>query len=365
MNIIYVARIDEDYSLDLGVAKKINGQISALEALYCNVDYLRIKNKKIMLNDIELKEIKYRRLAYRHLYNSIKRINNQFDAAYLRYVRADYFFLKTIKLLYKRGVKVIVEIPTYPYITEINKKTVRGILEIFIDNIITRLLKKYVFKISTTSKYEEIFGIETIKINNGIDMNSFPLKNKSNHDTTKVIKLIGIGNLARWHGYDRIIKGMFEYYKENVDINIEFYIVGEGNEKVNLEKLTHDLNMQKYVHFLGVKTGTELDNIFDEMDIGVSSLALFRAGGGHDPIKSKEFLARGIPIILAYQDLLIDMSLPYVFFEEESNSPIDMKKIIEKYKKVRTIDSEEIRNYSIKNLSWENQMKKVIKVLER
>lgn len=361
MNIIYIARIDEEYSLDLGVAKKINGQINAFKDLKCNVDYLRIKNKKIVLNNVILDKIKYRKFAYRNFYNCLKRLDKRFDFAYLRYTKADMFFFRTVKLLYKKGIKVIIEIPTYPYLVEVNNKSVLGKLEIALDNIITGKLKRYVHRICTTSKENYIFGIETIKINNGININSIPVKKKSCHDKS-IINMIGIGNLARWHGYDRIIKGLANYYKENNSINIQFFIVGEGRERVNLESLTAELNIKNYVHFLGSKTGKELDDIFDEMDLGISSLALFRAGGGHDPIKSKEFLGRGLPILLAYDDKLIDMSLEYVFLAEESESAIDISEVVERYKCINS-SSIDIRNYAYEHLSWNKQMIKVINEL--
>ena len=71
-------------------------------------------------------------------------------------------------------------------------------------------------------------------------------------------------------------------------------------------------SLNEYVHFVGSRIGSELNLIMDKADIGVSSLALFRAGGGHDPIKTKEFIARGIPVILGYEDKLVDMNLPYI-----------------------------------------------------
>ena len=166
---------------------------------------------------------------------------------------------------------------------------------------------------------------------NGIDISNIPLVN--NRQDTNQINMIGMANLAIWHGYDRVIKGLYEYYQNNNVKKVHFYIVGDGKEKENLIKLTNQLKLNETVHFLGSKNGKELDRIFDNMDIGVSSLALFRAGGGHDPIKSKEFLGRGIPVLMGYNDKIINMNLPYVYKVEENDSSIDIEDLINTYNK--------------------------------
>lgn len=362
---IYITKVDTEYNLDIGVSKKILGEINAFKNLENSIDYVRLKNKDIYINDKKLGSTDTRYFACKDIYKALKNINLNYDFAYLRYCRGNYNFYKIIKLLYKNNVKIIVEIPTYPYRSEISSRSVTGIIDLTLDKAVVPLLKKYVYRISVTSDDEEIFGIKTIKINNGIEIDRFKLVNYNNRSIDK-INLVGIGNLAKWHGYDRVIEGLNNYYKGNKILSnqeVHFYIIGEGNEKSNLEDLMQKYDLSKYIHFLGAKNGEELDSIFDDMDIGVSSLALYRAGGGHDPIKSKEFLARGLPVILGYADRLIDMKLPYIFKFEEEDKPIDIGVLLKKYNQISNIKPEEIRKYAKENLTWEFQMKKVIKEL--
>ncbi|MBS6509129.1 MAG: glycosyltransferase [Paraclostridium bifermentans] len=361
---LYIARIDEEYSLDFGVAKKIIGQIDALNALGQKIDYLRLKNKQVTFNSEKFEKVRYRFLAYGNFYRLLKRKykNEYYDFVYIRYVKGNLSLYKIIKMFSKKGAKVIIEIPTYPYDTEVVGFNVRDFIERIIDKYVTNRLKKYVFRISVTNTHKEIFGIKTININNGIDLRELPLIN-SNHINS--INLVGIANLARWHGYDRIIQGLHNYYTEGTSKkNIMFYIIGEGSEKENLMNLTKHLNLKEKVHFLGGKTGNDLDSIFNNMHIGVSSLALFRAGGGHDPIKSKEFLGRGIPVLLGYEDKVIDMKLPYVFKVEENDNAVDIERVIQLYESCRNINSVDIREYAEKFLSWKFQMEKVINSVE-
>ncbi len=169
--------------------------------------------------------------------------------------------------------------------------------------------------------------------------------------------------MAKWHGYDRIIRGLKEYYDSNLDkVDVNFFIVGEGNEKQNLLELVKNLNLEDRVKFLGAQTGGELDNLFNNANIGVSSLALNRAGGGHDPIKTKEFIARGMPVVLGYEDKLIDMNLSYVIRFDDDESPININYLVNKVREINSTPME-IRSYALSNLVWEKQMLKVINSL--
>lgn len=364
---LYIARIDEEYSLDLGVGKKIRGQIHAFNELGYDIDYLRLVDKTVKFNDKSFNKVKYRFFGCRHFYKVIKNIDykniDEYDFIYIRYIQGNISLYNIIKYFSKRNKKIIIEIPTYPYNTEFNKMTLRRFIVGNLDKYITKRIHKYVFRISVTNTHEEIFGIKTININNGIDLRELPIIDKKENNK---INMIGIANLARWHGYDRVINGLADYYNnEFIDKkDVNFYIVGEGSEKSNLMMITKEQNIDDKVHFLGAKSGKELDRIFDDMHIGVSSLALFRAGGGHDPIKSKEFLGRGIPVMLGYEDKLIDMNLPYVFKVDENNTAIDIENIVSRYKACDYIKNNEIRKYAEEFLTWKFQMNKIIKELE-
>ncbi|MCC3862736.1 hypothetical protein K0040_00235 [Terrisporobacter petrolearius] len=364
---LYIARIDEEYSLDLGVGKKIRGQIHAFNQLGYDIDYLRLSNKTVKFNETLFNKVKYRFFGCRHFYKVIKNLEtkhiDKYDFIYIRYIQGNISLYNIIKYFSKRNKKIIVEIPTYPYNTEFNKMTLRRFIVGNLDKYITKQLCKYVFRISVTNTHSEIFGIKTININNGIDLRELPIVDKKEESK---INMIGIANLARWHGYDRVIKGLANYYNSESmnkkDVN--FYIVGEGSEKNNLMTITKELRIEDKVHFLGAKAGQELNNVFNWMHIGVSSLALFRAGGGHDPIKSKEFLGRGIPVLLGYEDKLIDMKLPYVLKVDESDTPINIEDIVKKYESCSYIENNEIRKYSEEFLTWKFQMNKIIKELK-
>lgn len=363
---LYIAAIDKVNPLDLGVFNKIEGQLSGLNSLGVKMDKLLIENKNIYFNNSclysNLKKPIYMTffLILNRKFNEIK---DDYDFVYIRFSRNNIFYYQLVKKFSKENIKVITEIPTYPYDEEFERNTKQYIYR-QLDKLITKNLYKYVYRISTTNDYKEIFNIPTIQIRNAVNFEKIKkVKNKDKHNS---INLVGIANLAKWHGYDRIIEGLSIYNIEknkNYDRDVHFYIVGEGTEKEKLEQLVDKLNLRDKVFFLGAKSGASLDELFDKMDLGVSSLALHRAGGGHDPIKTKEFLARGIPVILGYEDKLVNMTLPFVLKVNSSEEAIEISKIVDRFESIIE-NSEDIRRYAQEHLTWQQQMKKIIEVIE-
>lgn len=357
---LYIAAIDLNKEEYFGVYKKIQGQLKAFNLLGAKMDSAFIKDLKIIKNGniIDKALVKPWYIGFHKLLlQELKKSSLNYDFIYIRFSRNDIYFLKLIKYLSRNNIKIIVEIPTYPYNEEFDYSIKQNIYRI-IDKYVTNKMHKYVYRIATTNSIDEIFGVKTIQIRNGVDTESIKVVDGTS-DKDK-INLVGIANLSKWHGYDRVINGIAEYYKENkTKPEVNFYIVGEGNEKVNLINLTNKLKVNKYIHFVGAKRGNDLDKIVNDMHIGVSSLALFRAGGGHDPIKTKEFIAQGLPVIVGYDDKLIDMTLPYILKVPSSEEAINIDEIIKKFNSIQET-SQEIRKYAEKNLSWKSQMNKVI-----
>lgn len=366
MKLIYIAAVDSKKPESFGVGKKIVGQVKALNKLNVESELVNIENDRVNINGKVVREkLKKPKYMFFHKY-LIKNYNEIFkdkECVYIRYYSNDIFLYYLIKKLKKDNKKIVLEIPTYPLDVTNNgfiKKIVYEVINIYV----RKNLKKYVDYISTTnSNYDEIYGIETIKINNGIDIVENKVVNKKKSDN--IIRLVAVANLSKWHGYDRVITGIGKYNKNiNGKKKVVFHIVGEGAEKENLINLSNRLQLNDFIHFEGAKSGEALDNIFNQMDIGVSSLALFRAGGGHDPIKTKEFLARGLPVVLGYDDKLVDMSLPYVIKVPENDEPIDIDEIVERFNNLND-NCYDIRKYAEENLSWESQMNKIINKINR
>lgn len=365
---IYIHDIDfklnPQYS---GVKNKIYSQIKAFNRQGVDMDLIYLEDNNIMFNNEytnqDISRFKIGRvrnnmmffLVLKYFKEHTKLQTKKYDFIYIRFSMANIGMYKLAKWLYKQGIKIIIEIPTYPYIDELSPSIYNYVLK-KIDGKVWNNIKRYVYRVAVTNNVKSINGIKTINIYNGVDIESIPIVKGNKGDT---VNLVGVANISKWHGYDRIIKGLRDYYKEYKTSQVHFYIVGNGVEKNNLEKMVKEFSLNEYVHFVGSRIGSELNLIMDKADIGVSSLALFRAGGGHDPIKTKEFIARGIPVILGYEDKLVDMNLPYIMKVNEDDTPVDIDSILEKIKNLH-VDSREIREYAVKNLSWDSQIMKII-----
>lgn len=359
-----------------GIDKKVIAQYNALKNNGLDIELCYIDRKadtierKIFQKNNLLKKGKFKNKILRKiesilLYWNFKDIENyilqnKIELIYVRYVyTSNPRFIKFLKKLKEKNIKIFLEIPTYPYDQELLNGNISSKLKLYIDKYYRKSLKGLVDKIVTFSEDREIYGIPTINISNGIDMNNISLIEKKED---KKIRFIGVAGLAFWHGFDRFILSIKEYYKNNSNQEIIFNIVGEGDKKYfnELQNLVRENGLQNIVIFHGFKFGEELDEIYNNSDIALSSLGEYRRGLERACIlKVREYCAKGIPFILGYQDDSLDNNLPFYYQVSNDATLLDIENIIKWYKNLK-VNPEEIRKYAKDNLSWDKQMKKVI-----
>lgn len=79
---------------------------------------------------------------------------------------------------------------------------------------------------------KEIWGVKALRIFNSVDISQNPMIKNCFSKTVndEPIRLIGVAQLAFWHGYDRIITGLAEYYKNSSNSKaVYFDIVGNSD----------------------------------------------------------------------------------------------------------------------------------------
>ena len=204
-------------------------------------------------------------------------------------------------------------------------------------------------------------------VGNGVLVNSVPFRAHKPLLTQRNLNLLGAAHLAFWHGFDRLIRSIHAYNIKNslradkVDVN--FWIVGDGFEKDNLINLVKDLKLESQVHFLGVKEGNDLAECFENIHVGVCSLTVFRKNLSFiSDLKSRDYAARGIPFILACDDIDFQASLPFVFRCENNDSLIELGDIINWYTNFerKHDDFYFIRRFAIENLDYSVKVKRDI-----
>jgi glycosyltransferase involved in cell wall biosynthesis len=133
----------------------------------------------------------------------------------------------------------------------------------------------------------------TCVIANGVNLDKFiQLPAPSNH----IPRLVFIGNPGcLWHGIDKLVT------LARLVPDIQLDIIGYS-ELPDLEPLPDNITLHGY---LALK---EYQNVLASADVAVSSLALHRVQLEEaSPLKSRECLAFGLPLVLAYIDTDLDV----------------------------------------------------------
>lgn len=353
-----------------GISKKIHYQVNGLREAGHKVDlcYYTVDSdghRRRMINQEVLEDYGCGKLApikKRILYDSISRyaIKNKIELIYMRSDHnANPFTIHFIHKLKKHNIKTVMEIPTYPYDVEYKGFPLQSKIELFTDKCFRQYLAKQLFRISTFSDKNTIFGAKTIKISNGIDFSQIKLKSDPQKNHTS-FHLIGVAEVHYWHGFDRVIKGIGEYYQQPYEKEVYFHIVGGiGPSEISIfNSIIEEYNIKKYIVFHGQLFGEMLDKAFEHANFGIASLARHRSHiTDIKTLKNREYAARGIPFIYSETDSDFE-NKPYILKAPADESPIDIQKIISFYDQCAYTPLE-IR-ISIKDLSWKKQMQKVV-----
>lgn len=304
------------------------------------------------------------KLSKRYYYTPIGAylLENDIQILYLRhYGNANPLLTQFIVNLRQMGVRVILEIPTYPYDSEFREASWTDRIKHTIDKFSRESLASQVEAIVTFSEDQQIFRQRTINISNGIDLSEIPLRTPIAKENNP-IDLIHVSELHYWHGIDRLFHGLRKYYQSDESPReITLHIVGEpttphGKE---LKSLAHSLHLDDRIVFHGACYGERLNELFDTCDFAIGSLGRHRSHITRiKPLKNREYAGRGIPFIYSETDDDFDQQ-PYVLKAPADDSPIDVAEIVTFYEGL-SMSPLQIRRSIEKTLTWEIQMKKVI-----
>ncbi len=366
-----------------GVLKKVLNQTSVLKQLGADIELILVTNETFSLESLNF--IKIRRINQCSISNFIQRIKrarqiagiikkeiDNLEAGDCLYLRYPYFILYYPKNFFKskRACKVIFEHNTkemeelklvsglfsFPVLNALlSSNLIRSQSDAFIgvtDDITTYQLVKY-----RDPKKPHI------TIGNGIDVNSVPLRILS-IDNLNELHLLFVANVSRWHGVDRLIKGLAAY---RGPMNITLHIAGDGAELQNLKRIVSELKLSKQVIFHGFTTGKDLDDLFNTCHIAVGSLGIHRIGlTESSTLKVREYCARGIPWIIACKDPDFPEDFPYIYRIPADESPVSIEEVI-KFAERMYADPDhpqKMRAYALDHLDWSVKMKKLKTFLE-
>ncbi len=363
--VFYITTLNSRSHIGIGISGKVTAQVEAMKAELGAIYYTVLTYPKAYLMDgkkiVEERVAVSRNDYVKVLIEWMKKYH--VTATYIRYVRSTKSFLDFLKYQKENGIKTVLEIPSYPY----DQETPDGIMK-KTDQCYRKELYKYVSRLSTYSSDEQIWGISCIKLKNGINIQQVPIHGKKK-EKEKIV-LISISTLRTWHGYERILEGMYQYYKADGVYDFRLKIIGSGPEEVYYRELVDRYGLYDHVEFLGlIKTDEKerLNKEFDASDIALGSLGMYKAGYEEgSPIKCAEYCARGIPFIYGYYDLRFPQDWDFMLRVSNDSKPIDMNQVIDFYENVTSKKNYKkiIRKYAEDYLTWDNIMQPVVEYLQ-
>lgn len=372
---LYYCRINRDALTNIGILKKIEAQIKAFVANDIRVDVVSYHNEGVLFNEdtiihrsfgTRLKSLVYFFWGWdRELLSKID--FDTYDFIYIRYPLSYPGFIIFLKQLkdQNKDLKLILEFPTFPYGLELKKKSLFYKLAYYIDRYYQKELEHYV-DLAVHYGTGQVLGLPTINIRNKIDIEKIPYRRpkvKSDY-----IQLVAIGAWNYWHGLDRILEAIAQHNKKKNICDIKLRIIGEGPASGFLHLEVLRLRVSEFVEFASPARGAELDLLLADADIGIGSLGMFRKQVFVDSsLKHREYCGRGLPFILATNDLDFPAELPFIHYVSANESAIDLEKIINWFETLRRSSptfSSEMRTYAEENLTWDQSIKKLLKFLD-
>lgn len=355
--IVYVAKSD-----GRGVEKKIEG--------FCNAASRAGYHVELALEQSSgLSAIK----------RQIRMINSS-DAKYIVVrspTRNSIFFVWCFLWIRFQGKILIIDQPSpaSTYVKEVNyqaksfiNKTAKKLLT-YLGCPLTFMLANRVVEYGIESPYFRFFsGRRTLVIGNGIDVERMSLRAKNYPDGTDRLSLIGVGaRIESWHGFDRVVRAMGEWKKRGSRPHVTFDLVGNPNTPhvEELKEMIRTYGLDSDVRFLGTQTADALTALYDKESLAISSLANFRRGlYSASVLKAREYCLAGIPFVSADDDPDFSKDVPFRFAVPNDNTIAALMDIFSSFSERRSqFTDEDIRQYAINHLSFDEKFKEIMKGL--
>jgi glycosyltransferase involved in cell wall biosynthesis len=376
----YISNIDD--RVVKGYLPKVLGQVQSFINSDIKMTLLRFKGGRVALRRSNSESIKSQpdeivsevmspiRKRIRLLVIAYRIIQTELsNFIYIRYTPFDpllLFFLILIKIRVKRKLMVAVEIPTYPYDRQYLSRGILSFsaLQLFFDYCTRYFLFLVVNRfVIVNCSSPSVFNVPVSSITNGVSIDDFALVPNLGKSGDP-INFVFVGNAGVWHGLDRLITGLSQFYGSGLDsslVKINLSIVGGGSSN-DIRNLCLKYGVQDYVTFVGPLDGAELDEVMKLATVGVGVLASHRLSHRKfSPLKHREYCARGLPFIYDGNDDGF-MDVEFAMNVDLCDQPIDIRSVILFVERLRSENDlpQKIRSYAKCRFDWLNIMAEVI-----
>ncbi|MGY0374678.1 glycosyltransferase [Clostridium sp. JNZ J1-5] len=362
--IVYLIKSSGEVS-DLSVIKKVITQKKCFQELGCNVEIYSfdlfpsvseiqgIKHVSLFSTKRKVSPIfkyYYELKLLKKMVQIMKKVKP--DVIYMR----DYFFLFNFYRKISKIAPLFMEVQTNIFGELKTKNYCKYLIEVLLKRRYFRSIKGMVCITNEILSIERKYNSKpAMVLGNGIEDNQIKLVTRDNNDEYINILFIGTPNQS-WQGVERLI----ESYKKAVNKDkFKIHIVGyESMEEVK------DDNVIFYGY---IKDKNELEKIYSIADVGIGTLSLYKKKMEEAaPLKVRSYLAKGIPVVIGYEDTDLGEELPFVYRIKNDSSIIDFGELEKFFKRTEHYRKNNyIIHYAIRNLTWKSKMKKVLEFMDR
>lgn len=370
--LLFISSFNSDIIQVNGVAKKLHLEIKTFREFGYSVDFIEIKNEGCYLHREDNEKIflcpfvKGYHNTFILLYRVLKKMQLLYNIIYFRYEHISLSMLSFFRELKKRNNTLIIgELPTYmgrPY----KNSSLKIKIAFYVKRFLNNNLPKQIDYLATFSDHDKLFRIKTIKIENFIDLELIRVRNLR-VKKKDICNIITVAQLTPAHGIDLVIKGLYNYYNRTRLTKCYFHIVGNGEIINDLKNQVEILGLQEYVIFHGTLGGKELDAVFDECDIGIGALAIFRKKSFKlSELKVREYTARCLPFVYNGYEPQLDNKFfcKKIAFRE---TPVDINEIVEFYNNFEYSEftSNQMREFAEENFTASVQLDKINYIINK
>lgn len=199
---------------------------------------------------------------------------------------------------------------------------------------------------------------KVVTISNGINVTGYKLAEVKRSDSTAINMIMLLGVDAQWNGLDKVARAL-----KNTSLDVNLYVVGKVNESYKSDKIL----------FCGQLNSEQTDKLITDKKIvaGIGTLALERKGIKEAaPLKVREYLSRGLPVVYSYHDTDIDTDPEfrdnYCVKLNYGSENIDLDFIIERVKAITSSENYQqvIREFALKNVDVASKALQYKKLIE-
>lgn len=284
------------------------------------------------------------------------------DFLYIRQVYHDASFVRYLKAIRRSNprVNIVYELPTFPYDGEVRLSLANASF-IAKERIERQRVAKLVDRIVTFYDQKEIWGVPCIDLMNGYDFSKTAIPERKLTDT---VHMMSVSLTAFWHGYDRVIEGLHQYYSAGGKENIVYHLVGDILPEH--ERMVKQYGLEDHVLLCGRQSGERLQKVYQTCFLGIDML------GGHrkdypisSSLKSREYAAYGLPVITSSPIDYLPRDYAYQLIVPYDDSPICMEDVLRFYHgiydgvELHTL-AKEIRDYAEVRCDMNVAMKPVV-----